>query len=422
VIAIWTLALTVGFNLLLAYRLHQEADDAVRTRAEAVAATVEFGPSRAISVDEGELGGSLDSGIWVYSGTRAVERPSGNSSLQAVADALVGQGKVHVTSRGRDRLYALPITRVGERVGTVVASVSLAPYKRAQREALLGSILLAALVIFGAYPVLKLGATRALRPVDEMTRQAADWSANDVTQRFGDEQEFRELHFLGATLDDVLDRLSAVIRHERQLTAELSHELRTPLARITAETDLLMARPRTGEQLAAAHRVIHDTAESMQQILDTLLSAARPQTRESPGRCDLRDAFARVASARGEGDQPVVTAVDNGLSTGVEGAVVERILAPVIDNAARHARGSVSVLARRVGGSIVIEVTDDGPGVDQALWQHIFEPGFRGDPDDGHPGAGLGLPLARRLARASEGDVSVVSQHPSTFSITLPPA
>ena len=76
-----------------------------------------------------------------------------------------------------------------------------------------------------------------------MTKQAARWSTDDVDHRFGDHRPPAELDELAATLDGLLDRLSAVLRNERQLSAEISHELRTPLARASAEIQLLRQRP-----------------------------------------------------------------------------------------------------------------------------------------------------------------------------------
>jgi signal transduction histidine kinase len=74
---------------------------------------------------------------------------------------------------------------------------------------------------------------------------------------------------LAGTLDGVLDRLSAVLRHEQTFTAELSHELRTPLAAIVAETTLLGDRPRTPGETAAAVARIAESADRMTRILAT---------------------------------------------------------------------------------------------------------------------------------------------------------
>ena len=88
---------------------------------------------------------------------------------------------------------------------------------------------------------------------------------------------------------------------------------------------------------------------------------------------------------------------------GVDADVVVRALSPVVDNALRFARTRVEVRAARRQGWAVITVADDGPGMTEDVATRAVEPGFRGDPQDGHSGAGLGLALVRRLIVAAGG-------------------
>ena len=96
-----------------------------------------------------------------------------------------------------------------------------------------------------------------------------------------------------------------------------------------------------------------------------------------------------------------------GMRATAEPKLVERILAPLVENASRHARSRATVRIVRDGPWLEVAVEDDGPGVKAGEEATIFEPGFRGDagPNANHSGAGLGLPLARRLARSAGGDV-----------------
>lgn len=100
--------------------------------------------------------------------------------------------------------------------------------------------------------------------------------------------------------------------------------------------------------------------------------------------------------------------------------MLERILQPVLDNAVQYGQGSVrtGVVAR--GRVAVISVCDDGPGVEPDEREPIFQPGVRGGAGVARPGAGLGLPLARRLARAGAGDVRVGEGRTGGFEIELP--
>jgi signal transduction histidine kinase len=99
------------------------------------------------------------------------------------------------------------------------------------------------------------------------------------------------------------------------------------------------------------------------------------------------------------------------LQVDIDADTAERILVPLIENGCRYARSRVEVIVRPNGDSVEFIVEDDGPGLDAGESGRIFEPGFRGGAGTAsdHSGAGLGLALARRLARAVGGDVEAIS-------------
>lgn len=421
-IAGWVALLTIGFKVVLAQRLHQQTVDALVTKAESVAATLQVSADGTVSVAESTSDSVLDSGVWVYQGLRNVERSPGDESVQRTVDLLAHGGARFLDGGHSQRFYASPIARNDRQVAQIVVATSRSATQNAAWTVLWASAVLAVLLLAGAYPVVRVATARALRPVDAMTAQAAEWSAHSVGQRFGRHQRFRELQMPAQHLDAVLDHLSAVVRHERQLSAELSHELRTPLARIVAETDLLLGRPRTVEESHAAYRSVLAAAASMQTILDTLLATARTATTQAPGRCEVRPTLEHLRLLHpGRAATIEIAVTPRELAVGVEAAVLERILSPIVENALRHAERSVAISAADRHGMVAVQVTDDGPGIPAHLVEDIFTPGFRANADDGHPGAGLGLALARRLARVAGGNVTVVPDAGSTtFHVELP--
>lgn len=430
VVAVWVALLTVGGNVLLAGSLSSQADGVLRARAEAVAATVRVGPDGALQVVDPQDDAALDVGTWIFSadGTQ-VEDPAGSPATtdrQAAALAAAGPGE-HTAEIGltsRFRLLAHPVSTGGRQVGTVVTSTSLTPYQELERLAWVGSAVLGALLLLVVHLVLRASVARALRPVHEMTTQADRWSAGDVDRRFGEAPRPAELDQLARNLDELLDRLAAVVRHEQQLSDELSHELRTPLTRVQAEVELLRERPRDREEQDRALAAVDEAATSMRQILETLMAAARSRSGRLPGRCAPADVLPSLldgATAARPG-LAVEVAVPPALAVGVDEAVLARLVAPLLDNASRHAAGLIRIEGAGRAGTVRLEVLDDGPGVADDDVEQVFDPGWRGDPADGHDGAGLGLPLARRLARAAGGEVSALPGPGGRFAVDLPAA
>jgi two-component system, OmpR family, heavy metal sensor histidine kinase CusS len=158
------------------------------------------------------------------------------------------------------------------------------------------------------------------------------------------------------------------------------------------------------------------------------MAAARAEANLDRGRGDVGAALERIAEewAPPDGDAPVtldVHAPAERLVAGVDAAVVERIVAPLLENAARHARSQVVLSAQPRDGRVLVRVADDGPGVAPETRATVFEPGAAGGRGNGHGGAGLGLPLARRLAQAAGGDVTLgpfVRGAGAEFRVDLP--
>jgi signal transduction histidine kinase len=243
-----------------------------------------------------------------------------------------------------------------------------------------------------------------------MTSQAADWSEHDLDRRFAMGPPRDELSGLAATLDALLGRLSAALRHEKQLTSELAHELRTPLAQIRAETELALARDRPASELHDAFEGVLRYTDRMTSVVNTLMAAAESQADPHTGTIDAREAAEAAIAACAE------SAAECGVSltpdTAAEPIEVDAdreltiaLLVPLITNAIRYGRSNVCVSVSRDGEQVAFRITDDGPGLEPDELDSIFEPGARGRAANGEQGAGLGLPLARRLARVAGGDV-----------------
>ncbi|MEU1192731.1 HAMP domain-containing sensor histidine kinase [Streptomyces sp. NPDC005859] len=421
--ALLMLVLTVAFNVVAQHRLQHQADDELRTRAAAVATTVDT-TGTTVRVLETSNDALLDANVWIYADGRLLEEPPNAGRLTRVADALAGRGGRRCVTADVDgplRLCSQPVS-AGNSGALVVTALDLSPYRSSADTLLLGSLALDVVMLTCTYALTRLAVGRALRPVRTMTDQATRWSAVTSEERFGRMRHPAELAGLGTSLDAILDRIRTLLRHERQLTGELSHELRTPLSRIIAELDWWRTRPRTADQTHATHKVIAEAAQSMRTICDTLLDDARGGALTAPGTAEILPTLRRLTEVLDAPDHLTVTADSPPLEAGVPPALLERIVSPLLSNAFRYARSKIAVHAYGAPDGVRVDVIDDGPGVPPPFAGRLFHPGQRADPGDGHSGAGLGLPLARRLARSAGGEVTYDPGHTpgARFVVSLP--
>src|SRR5213076_3327777 len=238
-------ALTVAFNVVLRSSLRHDADQVLVGRASAAIDTLRVRGGQIGAVEAPDRG-AVDAQVWVYSGPRVVERPAVPEAVDRAAKSLAGGPRAHTEEASSDtRLYAVPVVRGGSRVGTVVAGISLEPYERTASRALVGSVIFAGVVLLLIALAVRWVVGGALRPVARMTADAEAWSELDLDRRFNAGEPHDEITRLAATLDRMLDRLAASLRHEQQFSAEISHELRTPLSAIAAEAELALRRERS---------------------------------------------------------------------------------------------------------------------------------------------------------------------------------
>lgn len=422
-------ALVLAFNLVLAERLNSEARSVVQARASAELSSLQVVNGR-IVLPEAPDDRTPDTQVWVFQGSTPLEQPR-SASNDAAAAALAGRAPtVSDSSATNTRLDALPVAQAGRRVGAVVAGISLAPYQQTRRTALIASLILGLVVLAAVALSARWLIARALRPVASMTRQAADWSEHDLDRRFALGPARDELTQLASTLDGLLERLAASLRHEQRLSAEISHELRTPLASIVAEAQYALRHGRQTDESRATLEDILQSARQLGRTLDTLMAAARAQLDPRRATSDARAcAQAAIAGIDREALEAQVRAPRRPVKVAVEPQLLERILAPLTDNAARHARHWIEVTIEPDGEAVRFTVQDDGPGLADEDREAIFEPGRRSGTSGAvvsapvSPGAGLGLALCRRLARTAGGEVyAQPSDAGARFVVRLPAA
>ena len=422
VLALGLLVVSTGINLLLDTRLDADAASTLRSRTAAQLATIEV-RGGAIVIEDRRAEGALDQSSWIFAadGSALEHAPAAPEVLAAVAQMAATTAPAEREVASRIRLRAVPVHGPGgERAGSIVVGLSLVPYHHSQNIALVGTIALSLLFLALAAFAVRRAVGSALEPVAEMTRRAADWGEQDLHHRFDVGPARDELATLADTFNGLLGRIEGVLRHEQRFSAEMAHELRTPLTGLRAEAELALASATGEPELRHALERILEGTRRMTGVIETLLTSARADGAAPRGSCDpagpMREAAAAVrAAAHARGVQIGVSA-PAGAAIHAPADVVAHALGPLLENAVRHAASRVDLRFRARPGEVVIVVTDDGPGVGADDAEAIFGPGVSTT-----AGAGLGLPLARRLARSGGGDlVAIPGAGGGRFELTLP--
>jgi signal transduction histidine kinase len=381
-------------------------------RADTVAqATTTAGGTLAV----GPLPADRRTDVWVFdSAGRLVDGPTG-ATLDRQATGLATVTAATYLEAGDWMLRAAPLPPEAGR-GVVVVAVSMLPYDQTKHLAALVSAVLGAVVVAAVVLLTAWSARRVLAPVAGMARDAAAWSSHDLDRRFDLGPPRDEITELGQVLDQLLDRVARAILAEQRLTAELAHQLRTPLTVVRAQAELAGLDAAPGSEQAARLGTVVEATDTLTTVIDTLLSTARAAASVG-ATCAVQDVLAAATDPLllPAGGPSLTTTAPTGLRLAVPEQVAVQALNPLVANAVRHARRTVAVRARASAGAVVIEVVDDGDGVHPDDRDAVFTPGWRGAAG---PGSGLGLPLARRIARSAGGDVTLGA--PSTFRLTLP--
>jgi signal transduction histidine kinase len=281
-------------------------------------------------------------------------------------------------------------------------------------------------------------ASAALAPVRRLTSLAEQLQAADLSRRVDVPDTVDELQRLAKVFNDLIARLEGGFAQARRFSADASHELRTPLTILGAEIErLLHGREWPREQEASLVSMQEEIAR-LDRITEHLLllasfDAGAARMRREP--VDLRDMLreaAEDAELLGEalGVRVEVAEAESVVISGDAGHL-RRLLLNLLQNAVRHNQpeGEVRCGLRREGSEAVVRVANTGPGISAEAHGRLFERFFRGEASrTGRESHGLGLALAREIARAHGGDVVLTTDTESVragwveFAVRLPAA
>lgn len=227
-----------------------------------------------------------------------------------------------------------------------------------------------------------------------------------------------------------------VARLQSDFVSAVSHEFRTPLTSMSHLVELLRDRPLDEPRRLRYYEALEQETARLRRFVDGLLEfgrvdagAARYVLRPADPAAFVTAVVERFRSEPAAGRHPVSLHVEPGLPpVAMDAPAVELALRNLLDNAAKYSPDDAPIHVRvgRDGGAIVVRVEDEGPGIPPGEQGAIFEKFVRGAGarQSNVAGTGIGLALAREIARAHRGDIAVASQsgHGSTFVLSLPGA
>lgn len=307
------------------------------------------------------------------------------------------------------RLLATP-ARTPSGPAVAVVAASLEPREEALDhllvQLLLGGAAALLLASLAAYAV----AAAALRPVEAMSRTAAEISLRNTVERLPVPDTRDEIAKLGRRLNEMLARIEAAFAHERRFLADASHELRTPLTILKSELELALRRPRPREELEEVLRIALEETDMLAQLADDLLVVARAdhgalpmRLSPSPAEEILRGVAERYDERARQTGRRIVTQAPERLEVLCDPIRVGQALANLVDNALRYGDGEVTLAALDTDGQVEFHVRDSGRGFSPSFVSRAFERFSREDEGRSGSGSGLGLAIVEAIAHAHGG-------------------
>ena len=417
ILAITVLAVVLfGVPLAIGLRRLYRNEAVVRLEREAARAGIEVPASFEKTGDPVELSTRRDDtlvGLYDRRGRKLQGHGPARADTE-VARAL--KGAVSDGAHDGEVVVAVPVTSE-EHVFAVVrtATTEGAVNGRVWRGWLAMGVLAVAVIALAAL-VARWQARRLGRPVLALATAAGHLGDGDFSAR-ADAVGVPEVDAAASALNATAKRLGELVGRERTFSADASHQLRTPLTGLRLQLESTLVNPKANRD-TAIERALGDI-DRLEATVEDLLALARDA---SPARDPIQiDGLLAAADQRWHGPlaaagRPLRIDTDAGLPTvRASAAAIGQVLDVLIGNAQQHGRGTVTVRARHAPRSIAIEVSDEGPG--PSTDGHDV---FRRRPES-TTGRGIGLALARSLAEAEGGRLTLSRAGPSPrFTLLLP--
>jgi signal transduction histidine kinase len=284
-------------------------------------------------------------------------------------------------------------------------------------------------------------ARRVLRRIDAMTATTQRIMAGDLSERLPVGRSGDEIDRLAENLNTMLERIEALMAGLKEVSDNIAHDLKTPLTRLRNRAEQALAKSSNETEYRAALERTMEESDGLIRTFNALLMIARAESGQARGNMVDFDA-AEVARGIHELYEPL--AEDKGLTLAVSAVparvhgnreLVSQALANLVENAIKYGvpaakpaqAGSATsddilIEARRDGGSVVLSVTDHGPGIPEQDRSRAVERFVRLEASRTQPGSGLGLSLASAVATLHGGTLQLGDGRPGLRAALVLPA
>ncbi len=341
--------------------------------------------------------------------------------------------KDELTDRDQVKLRAQMFSRQldGEKVIVHIAKPILllnAELREILLEMIWGIILTILLIVGTSYFV----AGRLLKPISTLNRKIVAIREHSLHERIPLGKNRDELYALSSSLNSMFDRLEHSFRRQREFIGDAAHEMKSPLTILMLGHEEMLAADPEKEIMKSLEKQLY-SMRRLNKLIRDLLKIARLEEQDTLKKemVDLKqlimnilEDYATITSAR----SICVTTHLEPLIISADPEKIQRLLINLVDNAVKYnhpLNGRIQVCTKKVKGSAVIEVTNDGKTIPHADIQHIFKQFYRIEKSrsQAYGGSGLGLTIALRIVEMHGGKIEVASANDSTtFTVTLPHA
>ncbi|TDC60803.1 HAMP domain-containing histidine kinase [Actinomadura sp. GC306] len=264
---------------------------------------------------------------------------------------------------------------------------------------------------------------QVLTRVDAIRAELAEITASKSGRRVTVPPHRDEIRWLAEAVNETLDRLDSALERQRSFTSDASHDLRSPITGARAQIEEALLFPDEVDWPHTARNVLQ-SLDRLQAIVTDLLQLARLDAGawHDPEAIDL-GAVVTIEVARAERTKQIVSHLQEGVTVHGDRLRLVRLLTNLLDNAERHAERRVDITVRAEDGCGVLEVQDDGAGIAEEDREVVFQRFARLEAGKARDaaGTGLGLPIAREIARLHGGTLTIEdSDRGARFVLRIP--